>query len=156
MTTNLLGEGEAPPFEVAGHTGRSPFVITCDHAGRLLPRALWSLGLSATDLASHIAWDLGAGALARLLASRLGAFVVWQQYSRLVIDCNRPLAAPDSIVDVSDTIVIPGNQHLGPDQIEMRAREIFHPYHDRVRTELDRRQREGQASILVALHSFTP
>ena len=34
----LLSKEEPSPFEVAGRDGRSPFVVTCDHAGRLLPR----------------------------------------------------------------------------------------------------------------------
>ena len=35
-----------------------------------------------------------------------------------------------------------------------RVNEIFQPYHDRIRTELDRRQK--RPSALVTVHSFTP
>src|SRR4029077_5786461 len=42
------------------------------------------------------------------------------------------------------------------DEAEARARGIFHPYHDQIRGELDRRREAGRLSILVAVHSFTP
>jgi predicted N-formylglutamate amidohydrolase len=152
----LLAEDDPSPCEVAGGTERSPFVIACDHAGRRLPRALGSLGLSERELASHIAWDIGAGGVARRLGDALDAFVARQRYSRLVIDCNRPLGAADSIATHSERSLIPGNQGVGKDQAASRAREIFHPYHDQIRCELDRRQAAGRASIFVAIHSFTP
>jgi predicted N-formylglutamate amidohydrolase len=152
----LLGSDEPLPFEVAGRGAPSAFVVICDHAGRRLPRSLGSLGLSAGDLDSHIAWDIGAGGVARRLATALDAFVAWQRYSRVVIDCNRPLGAVDSIATRSERRPIPGNESLRPEDAEARAREIFHPYHDQIRAELDRRAIEGKPSILVAVHSFTP
>jgi predicted N-formylglutamate amidohydrolase len=39
---------------------------------------------------------------------------------------------------------------------QIRAREIFRPYHDRIEAELDRRRRAGRAAALISLHSFTP
>jgi len=153
---SLFAEDEPSPFEVAGREGRSPFIVICDHAGRRLPRALGSLGLPAAELHRHVAWDIGAGGVAQRLASVLDAFLVRQRYSRLVIDCNRPLDAPDSIATRSERTSIPGNHDLGPDAAAARAREIFHPYHDQIRAEIDRRMATGRPSILVAVHSFTP
>jgi predicted N-formylglutamate amidohydrolase len=152
----LLGADDVPPFDVAQREGRSPFFIVCDHAGRRLPRALGSLGLSAEDLSRHIAWDIGAVGVARALAKTLDAHVVWQQYSRLVIDCNRPLEAHDSIAARSERTAIPGNQRLEPEDAVARAKEIFHPYHDEIRDALERRRRAERPTILVAMHSFTP
>ncbi len=152
----LLEADEPSAFEVEGREGRSPFVVTCDHAGRRLPRALGSLGLSEKELASHIAWDIGAGGVARRLATRLDAFVACQRYSRLVIDCNRPLGAVDSIATRSERSVIAGNQNVGQADAESRAQAIFHPYHDAIRRELERRREGGRPSILVTVHSFTP
>jgi predicted N-formylglutamate amidohydrolase len=90
------------------------------------------------------------------LAAALDALAVCQRYSRLVIDCNRPLAAVDSIATLSERTLILGNQALVPGQAEGRAQEIFRPYHDRIRAELDRRVAAGRTPILVAVHSFTP
>jgi predicted N-formylglutamate amidohydrolase len=152
----LLAEDEVAPLEVEGPDGASPFFIICDHAGRLIPRALGTLGLPASELERHIAWDIGAAGVARRLGAALGAHTVWQRYSRLVIDCNRPLDVPDSIARRSEQTVIPGNQDVAPEAAEARAREIFHPYHDEIRTALDRRRDEGRLTVLIAMHSFTP
>jgi predicted N-formylglutamate amidohydrolase len=94
--------------------------------------------------------------VARLLAARLGAFLILQNYSRLVIDCNRPLTSPDSIAVASDGIAIPGNVGLSRADAEQRAAAIFVPYHDRIRLEIDERLNRGQATVLVSIHSFTP
>jgi predicted N-formylglutamate amidohydrolase len=152
----LLAHDEPAPVEVQDPDGASPFFIICDHAGRLIPRALGSLGLPAADLERHIAWDIGAAGVARRLGAALGAHTVWQRYSRLVIDCNRPLDAPDSIARRSEQTVIPGNQAVAPAAAELRARAIFHPYHDEIRRALDRRRDQGRPTVLVAMHSFTP
>ena len=141
---------------VEGRDGASPFFIVCDHAGNLIPRALGALGLAAGDLSRHIAWDLGAAGVARRLGAALGAHTVWQRYSRLVIDCNRPLGAPDSITRSSERTAIPGNQDVGPAAAGARAREIFQPYHDEIQWALDQRAAAGRPTILVAMHSFTP
>ncbi len=152
----LLADDEPAPFEVEGRAAGSPFVITCDHAGRRLPRALGSLGLPPEDFERHIAWDIGARGVAVGLAAALDAFVVCQRYSRLVIDCNRELGHPESIATSSERTAIPGNQAITPEQAASRAREIFHPYHDQIRGELDRRREPHRPAILIAVHSFTP
>jgi predicted N-formylglutamate amidohydrolase len=146
--------GDPPAFQVVRPWATSPFFITCDHASARLPWRLGTLGLDEEQLGRHIAWDLGAAATARLLAEELDAYLIMQSYSRLAIDANRPPGAPDSIVAISDGTVIPGNQDLPAGEAERRAREIFHPYHDRIAGELD--ARSGRPTALISLHSFTP
>jgi predicted N-formylglutamate amidohydrolase len=152
----LLAADEPTPFEIMGGSGRSPFLITCDHAGRLLPRSLQNLGLAPRDLVRHIAWDIGAGEVARRLGAALDAFVITQRYSRLVIDCNRRIGTHDSIVTRSEATTVPGNRGIDGAEAKRRAWAIFHPYHNQIRGELDRRQELGLPTILVAVHSFTP
>lgn len=154
--TSLLAADEPAPFAVEQAEGISDFVLVCDHAGCELPRALGSLGLSTTQLASHVAWDIGAAGVARQLAQRLDATLLLQTYSRLVIDCNRPPAAADSIAIRSEWTRIAGNEDLPPAAAEARRREVFQPYHEALRSILDVRQRLRRRSILVAIHSFTP
>jgi len=156
MQEALLEPDETAVFEAIEDRSNSPFLITCDHAGRLLPRSLGSLGLPESELSRHIAWDIGAAGVARRLAAELGAFAILQTYSRLVIDCNRPLGVPSSIATLSEDTEIPGNRDIGPEEAERRARAIFTPYHDRIRKELERRERAGKPTVLVAMHSFTP
>lgn len=139
-----------------GEHGQSPFLLICDHAGALVPRRLNSLGVSALDLQRHIAWDIGAGAVARQIAARLNAFLILQNWSRLVIDCNRPPGSEQSIVRVSEATRIPGNELVSSVEAMAREREVFRPYHDRIRAELDLRKAQHRRTILVAVHSFTP
>jgi predicted N-formylglutamate amidohydrolase len=152
MSFTLLAPDEPSPVEVVRPDGLGPFVISCDHAGRQLPRSLGSLGLSSEQLQEHIAWDIGAAALARHLSAALDAPLFLQRYSRLVIDCNRPLSAPDSIPAKTGGIDVPGNARLTPAEAEERARAIFAPYHRTIESALA--QRSGY--MLVTVHSFTP
>jgi len=156
VNTPLLQEDEPPPYTVIEGGATSPYLITCDHAGRRLPRQLGTLGVASAALASHVAWDIGAAGVAGRLAVALDAFAISQPYSRLVIDCNRPLDAANSIVDRSEHTLVPGNQHLSASDAARRADGVFHPYHERIRRELARRAAQGQATILIAMHSFTP
>jgi predicted N-formylglutamate amidohydrolase len=153
---SLLAADEPQPVSVTNAGGSSPFVIVADHAGRYLPRRLGNLGLEAAEFERHIAWDIGVGAVSGLIGNALDAVVIQQNYSRLVIDCNRMPGSETSIVAVSELTAVPGNIGLGKAQIEARIREIFRPYHDRIADELDRRQRAGRPAALVAMHSFTP
>ena len=96
-TSLLLGKGDVPPVHEDNAAGASPFLLTCDHYGRLIPRVLGDLGLPADELTRHIAWDIGIAGVADALSKQLDAHLIAQRYSRLVIDCNRPPTAPSSI-----------------------------------------------------------
>ncbi|MHB1207711.1 MAG: N-formylglutamate amidohydrolase [Rhodospirillaceae bacterium] len=156
MPIGLLTEGEPPAVVTLRENGRSPFFLACDHAGNRLPRKLGDLGLPPAELQRHIAWDIGAAGVTRFMSERLDAFAILQTYSRLVIDCNRSPAVASSIVDLSEYTAIPGNRDLSQGAREMRVNEIFHPYHNRIHAELDRRERDGIPTALIAVHSFTP
>jgi predicted N-formylglutamate amidohydrolase len=121
-----------------------------------VPHKLGSLGVSAADMERHIAWDLGAADVAIRLSAELDAFAILQAYSRLVIDCNRRPGIPASIVRISESTRIPGNEVVTVEEAAAREREIFRPYHDRIRTELDTRQAQGRPTMLISVHSFTP
>jgi predicted N-formylglutamate amidohydrolase len=156
MSFSLLAADEPPAVVTLHENGASPFFLTCDHAGNRLPRRLGDLGVTSADLQRHIAWDIGAAGVTRFLAEHLGAFAVLQSYSRLVIDCNRPPEAPSAIAELSEHTEIPGNRSLTAAEREARVTEIFRPYHDRIRAELDRRHSTGMPTVLVTMHSFTP
>ncbi|MBN6112110.1 N-formylglutamate amidohydrolase [Xanthomonas bonasiae] len=153
---SLLGAGDPPPYTVYQAHGRSPYLLIADHAGQRVPQALADLGLPQHELDRHIGWDIGIAGVTADLAQALDAFAIVQTYSRLVIDCNRPLSAPGSIAEVSDGTVVPGNQGLDAAARAARVSAIFTPYHTRIAAELDRRRDAGLATILIAMHSFTP
>lgn len=152
----LLGSSDPAPVSVERAEGTSPFLLIADHAGRHIPRELGQLGLAATDLQRHIAFDLGIAGLGSQLAMKLDACFIRQNYSRLVIDCNRPLMARDSVAAISEDTEIPGNQRVTPAEGSRRAQAVFHPYHNRIRQELQARRQAGRPTVLVSLHSFTP
>lgn len=166
MTDNTTGSTSAPfltlgaddpnPVEIANEKGSSSLVITCEHAGRAIPKQLGKLGLDDRHLKRHIAWDIGIEALGRALTQTLDAPVIFQRYSRLVIDCNRPLWAEDSIPEISDGTQIPANVHLTEEERAARALHIHAPFQNVVSGLLNRRQAAGQKTALIALHSFTP
>src|SRR5258708_17224631 len=155
-TSLLLGNADVPPVLEHNAASRSPFLLTCDHYGRLLPEACGVLGLPDSELELHIAWDIGIAGVAEALSKHLDAHLIAQRYSRLAIDCNRPPDAASSIPRISETTTIPGNEALARDAAETRRRSIFDPYHSRIAEVIDRRGREGITTVLVALHSFTP
>jgi predicted N-formylglutamate amidohydrolase len=152
----LLAADEPPPVAVYNESGRSPFLLVADHAGSRFPRALGRLGISAADAERHIALDIGIAALGRMLAQTLDAALIQQNYSRLVIDCNRPPGGAAAIPEVSELTPIPGNAGLSAENRAAREREIFQPYHHAIATTLERRRQMNAPTALIALHSFTP
>ncbi|HEU0083641.1 MAG TPA: N-formylglutamate amidohydrolase [Bradyrhizobium sp.] len=155
-TTLLLGASEVPPVLEENTDGRSPFLLTCDHYGRLIPRALGDLGVATSELERHIAWDIGIAGVAEGLSKRLDAHLIAQRYSRLVIDCNRPPCVASSIPVLSEATAVPGNEGLTRAAAETRRKAIFDPYHRRIANVIKRRLRGHRPTVLVSLHSFTP
>jgi predicted N-formylglutamate amidohydrolase len=152
----LLDSSEPAAVEARRANGRSALVLACDHAGNAIPRRLGTLGLAREILESHIAWDIGALGVARCLSTLLDAPLVWQTYSRLVIDCNRGPCVSDFIPTFSDDTPIPYNRTITPEDRRARMEEIFRPYHQRLAGILDMRESAARLAILVAIHSFTP
>jgi predicted N-formylglutamate amidohydrolase len=155
MSYRLLDADEPPPVLEIGRERRSEFVIAVDHASARIPRRLGDLGLPAAELRRHIAWDIGALAVAQRVAAELDAPLLATNYSRLVIDCNRDPRVASSIPTIGELIEIPGNIGLSAEEVAARRSEIFRPYHDRLRELLDARAASGQPTILVTQHSMT-
>jgi predicted N-formylglutamate amidohydrolase len=155
-TALLFSTEDVPPVREYNAAGRSPFLLTCDHYGRLIPRALGDLGLPESELVRHIAWDIGIAGVAKALSKHLDAHLIAQRYSRLVIDCNRPPHVAGSIPRMSEATTIPGNEGISRQDAAMRRALIFDPYHRRIGEIIDQRLRHGMPTVLVSLHSFTP
>ncbi|MCF8475700.1 MAG: N-formylglutamate amidohydrolase [Pseudolabrys sp.] len=156
IRANLLAKDETAPVTVYNEGGRSPLLLVADHAGKAIPRALGDLGVSDSERGRHIGWDIGIAGVSRHLADALDAVLIAQNYSRLVIDCNRPPGVPSSMPEISELTPVPGNVALSDADKAARVAEIFQPYHDRIKAELDRRQKSGHPVTLIAMHSFTP
>ncbi len=152
----LLAADEPAPVTTYNESGASPFLIVADHAGNQFPRALGRLGVTGADCKRHIAWDVGIAPVSRRLAEALDATLIEQNYSRLVIDCNRAPGRATSIPEISEATAVPGNVGLNDRDKAQRAAEIFQPYHGAIEAELERRRQTRQSVALVAMHSFTP
>jgi predicted N-formylglutamate amidohydrolase len=156
QTEPLLGQNDPEPVQIINPDGASDLLLIGDHAGRLVPSALGSLGISDSELARHIGWDIGIAALGQALAAALDAVFIRQTYSRLVIDCNRDPAQPDAMPVVSDGTRIPANEGLTAAARAARVAAIHAPYQAAIAAELARRDAAGRRTRLVSLHSFTP
>lgn len=153
-TGGCLGPGDPPPVLHRRPAGLSRVLLVCDHAGHLVPSGV-SLGVGEQDLRRHIGYDIGALAVAERLSDALGAELIAQRYSRLVIDCNRPPHEADAMPCRVDGTDVPGNRELTPAGAAARVAEIFAPYHSTIAASLDRRAARGEETVLVAVHSFT-
>ena len=152
----LLGAGDPPPVTVLNEEGGAPLMLLCDHASNAVPGRLDRLGLPDEVLERHIAYDIGAAGVTRLLAGRFDAPAILSGFSRLVIDINRAVDDPTSMPVISDGVIVPGNRALPAAEIEAREAELFRPYHDAVAAHLDRRLGRGEVPAIVSIHSFTP
>lgn len=152
----LLTAAERGVVSVERPNGASPVLLVCEHASSRLPSSLGTLGLSAEERLAHIAWDPGALAVARRLSTHFDAALVFQNFSRLVYDCNRPPESPDAMPVVSEIFEIPGNRDIPPTQRQARIDEIYRPWQRSLRETIAARTAAGRDTILVTIHTFTP
>ncbi|AUH33431.1 N-formylglutamate amidohydrolase [Paracoccus tegillarcae] len=142
------------PFTTIGEDRPSRWLITCDHATNNVPR--WvnggDLGIATSDMARHIAYDVGAAGLATALAERLDAPAILSNFSRLVIDPNRGEDDPTLLMRLYDGTIIPANRHADADEKQRRIERLYRPYHDAYEALAARRPDRA----ICAIHSFTP
>lgn len=114
-----------------------------DHASNRVPPDI-DLGIAPALLATHIAWDIGAAALAYALGYPVHA----AQVSRLVIVMNREENSEALVASVSDGHTIGGN--VG--DTSSRIARFWRPYHDALAARIARER----PTLLLSIHSFTP
>lgn len=141
-------------FQIIGEHRPGRWLVTCDHASNRVPDWVGGgdLGISAADMARHIAWDVGAWGLAQELGRLLDSPVIGSCFSRLVIDANRGEEDPTLVMKLYDGTIIPANRHVGPAEVEERLARLYRPYHAAY-AGLAARQAD---TLVLAVHSFTP
>ena len=152
----LIEPGAPGPFEIVNPQGRARALIVCDHASRRIPSAFTGLGLGPEQLDLHIAWDIGAREVACGLSKRLDAPAVLAGYSRLLVDCNRPLHDPTAMPALSGGHWIPGNQDLSEAHRVARAQSFYWPYHQAIAARIEQFRATDVVPAVIAIHSFTP
>lgn len=145
----------SPAIAAFEQFGAAPFFVFCDHASNRIPAEMSCLGLPSDILQTHIAWDIGAGALSRALARRLNGRLFECGFSRLIIDVNRDFTSDDLIPATSDQIPVPGNQMLTDAERRRRVNEFHQPYHRRLAAALDEATQVHDKLFVVSVHSFT-
>jgi predicted N-formylglutamate amidohydrolase len=131
-----------------------PFFLTCEHASNRLVDA------TATPedqrlLDDHWGWDPGAAALTRHIVTYTDGVGVLGNFTRLLLDPNRPLESPTLIVDTCGDQPVRFNQGLTEAQRQQRIDTLYAPYHAAVRATAEARLDRGPA-FFVSMHSFTP
>jgi len=143
----------ADAFRILRREGKGRFILFCDHASNCIPAELDNLGLPPSELDRHIAWDIGAAGVTTELSAILDAPAILSCASRLVIDCNRQLDAPDLIPEISDATVVPGNRNISAAERRLRITKWFEPYHAAIESVIEER---GLDFIAISIHSMTP
>lgn len=138
--------------EVARTSSNAPIVLVCEHASNFIPPELNGLGLTEEARLSHAAWDPGALGMAKAMADKLKASLVFSKVSRLVYDCNRPPHALDAMRDVSEAFDVPGNRHLNDAQRQARIAQFYEPFESALANEVMRHKEP----VIITVHSFTP
>ena len=148
-----IGSGHEPCRDVARSCSSATTPpISC-------PPQFGTLGLDASrpDAPHRLGSGRAAGG-ADAWRRTLDAALVESGVSRLVIDCNRPLDAPDLIPPISETTAIPGNAALDRRRARRAHRACpWQPFHDAI--DDAGRGAAGRPAArrwLVSVHSFTP
>lgn len=140
-------------YRIEGGDRSAQVVIICDHAANTVPDFVnaGDLGLPASDMARHIAYDVGALGLSQRLAQLLDAPMIASNFSRLVIDPNRGEDDPTLVMQLYDGSIIPANRNISADDKELRQDQCYRPYHTALENLLDTRDNP----IIISIHSFT-
>lgn len=153
---SILAASDPQPFVIRNPNAKVPILLVCDHASRRFPESLGTMGLDPAARRCHLALDIGAGPLTEKLAESLGATAVLCEYSRLIVDCNRQLMDPGAFLEFGDGIIVPGNRNLHQAEKDVRANDIYWPYHRAIEGQIERLQQENVNPVLISIHSFTP
>ena len=149
-----------PPFHFkAGHV---PLLISMPHVGTTIPDAIAADMEDVALIKADTDWHLP---LLYNMAEQLGASVISAEYSRYVIDLNRPKEDSNLYPGQDTTGLCPvdtfSKQPLykagrlpGEPKIAQRIEKYWQPYHTQVATELARIRAQHGVALLWDAHSI--
>ena len=153
---SMIGPEDPPPYTIINAQGQAKILLVGDHVSNVIPGALENLGLKDAMLEQHIAYDIGTRKLINHLSQHLDATAVLAGYSRLVVDLNRSLEDNSVMPEISDNIVIPGNQNMSKEHRNQRIQSFYTPYRKAIDMALQRFRENNVVPAFIAIHSFTP
>jgi N-formylglutamate deformylase len=144
------------------HRGRAPLLVSLPHVGTHIPEPMRHRFVPRALAVEDTDWHLE-----RLyaFAGALGATVLVPHHSRYVVDLNRPPANTPMYAGVNNTELCPTRFFTGdplyrdgqaPDAAEVaeRVARYWRPYHDALRSELDRLKAAHGHAVLWDGHSI--
>jgi len=130
-------------------------IFICDHASNYIPKKYNLLGLKKSDAFSHIAYDIGAKDFCIELTKHINQSCYLSNFSRLLIDPNRPENSKELILSTSDNIKIPRNEEIGFKERNYRLKTFHQKYHFNLKKFINEKKKKYNNVYLVAIHSFT-
>jgi predicted N-formylglutamate amidohydrolase len=123
-------------------------VLSCEHASNAVPER-WrkAVRIDTATQKSHRGWDIGALAVAKMLAPALKATLVSATFTRLLVDANRNERHPHVFSAFSRGL-------SDADRSELLSR-----YHRPYRSDVEQQVRRAMISgpvLHLSIHSFTP
>lgn len=148
----------SPAVDATNPDGGARILLLCDHATNAVPPEVagGDLGLPASEMGRHIAWDIGAAGVTAHLSALLDAPALMTRFSRLVIDPNRGEDDPTLVMRLYDGTVIPANRMIDRAEVERRLEAWHRPYHRAIEAAVARMRAAGRGPALVSMHSYTP
>src|SRR5207253_8407517 len=137
------------PVRMTARRGAVALLVTCEHGGNRVPAPFRRWFIDAEEvLASHRGFDPGALAMARTLATRLDAELIFATVSRLVVELNRSAHNPR---------IFSSFMRNAPTAIRQQAfQRHYVPYWKWVEATVRRLLTRRRQVIHVGSHSFTP
>lgn len=121
-------------------------LITCEHAGNLVPKKYKSLFSNSEDvLNSHEGWDPGAWDVAQYLGDQLNVLPIGCHTTRLLIESNRSINSPQLFSRFT--------AHLNDDEKKLLIDQIYNPYRQPVQLKIEQLPKPV---LHLSIHSFTP
>ncbi len=143
------GEDRAEGRRVIPWPSKLNVLITCEHGGCRVParyRRIFSAHRKL--LTTHRGYDIGALALARRLARRLRAPLIYSQVTRLLVDLNRSVGHRTIFSEATRALA-----RLERSAILLR---YYRPYRERVEKAIRAATKRQEAVLHLSVHTFTP
>jgi len=137
------------PARSAPHASPDALVVTCEHAGNVVPEGYRHLFVSHEHLLpTHRGWDPGALVLAEEMAERFGAPLFFDTTTRLLADLNRSVGTPDLFSEATRDLPLAERRVI--------LERHYFPHRRRTEAGIAAAVAAGPRVVHVASHSFTP